>query len=327
MGALEIVEQLRRSLNFRLGNSKVKADARDPALVAVDNHRGDCGAAGVDAVSSEIADRLFFDTGQRDAVHAPHARQARRQFDPRVQRPLIVAADYHQAVAAAERRGDRRNQALARMERADVDRLAVDQTLDELIRSADENRDDDGRGLRNFSVAKDERQRQRGCFVTDPGCKVRGDLDIGHRRRRRDDDPGRDGISEAVTVGVARQAQWAHERRQRLRAPGLSVERRKGGDREAAERGGEGQQGESALHLTAILRRPKSIAGKTKGHRVIAMPPCSTGLAPPAFTAPCRNQTSDPTHEEAIGVPACLLEKRLNPFDERSRRMRILCSV
>ena len=32
---------------------------------------------------------------------------------------------------------------------------------------------------------------------------------------------------------------------------------------------------------------------KTKGHRVIAMPLCSTGLAPPAFTAPCRNQTSD----------------------------------
>jgi hypothetical protein len=36
-----------------------------------------------------------------------------------------------------------------------------------------------------------------------------------------------------------------------------------------------------------------SCAQKTKGHRVIAMPPCSTGLAPPAFTAPCRNQTSD----------------------------------
>src|SRR3954462_5747825 len=34
-------------------------------------------------------------------------------------------------------------------------------------------------------------------------------------------------------------------------------------------------------------------AYKTKGHRVIAMPLCSTGLAPPAFTAPCRNQTSD----------------------------------
>src|SRR5215207_265265 len=35
---------------------------------------------------------------------------------------------------------------------------------------------------------------------------------------------------------------------------------------------------------------------KTKGHRVIAMPPCSIGLAPPAFTAPCRNQTNEPVH-------------------------------
>jgi hypothetical protein len=34
-------------------------------------------------------------------------------------------------------------------------------------------------------------------------------------------------------------------------------------------------------------------AVQTKGHRVIAMPLCSTGLAPPAFTAPCRNQTGD----------------------------------
>ena len=32
---------------------------------------------------------------------------------------------------------------------------------------------------------------------------------------------------------------------------------------------------------------------KTKGHRGIAMPSCSIGLAPPAFTAPCRNQTDD----------------------------------
>ena len=32
---------------------------------------------------------------------------------------------------------------------------------------------------------------------------------------------------------------------------------------------------------------------KTKGPRVIAVPFCLTGLAPPAFTAPCRNQTGD----------------------------------
>src|SRR5947209_7628567 len=32
---------------------------------------------------------------------------------------------------------------------------------------------------------------------------------------------------------------------------------------------------------------------KAKRHRVIAMPSCLTDLAPPAFTAPCRNQIGD----------------------------------
>ncbi len=258
---------------------------------------------GIDPVAPEIADRLLLNGRQRDSVHAPDARQARRQLGPRVQRPFIVAADHDKAVAAAERRGDRRDQPLARMERGDVDRLAVDQALDELIRPAHENRHDDGSGLRDFPVAKNQRQRQRRCFVTDTGRKVGGDFDIGHRRRRRDNDAGGDRISEAVAVGVAGQAEGRHERRQRLRAPGLGVERRKGGDGDEAERGGEGQQGESALHLTAILRRSKSVARKTKGHRVIAVPPCSTDLAPPAFTAPCRNQTSDLSLLRASGMP------------------------
>jgi len=34
-------------------------------------------------------------------------------------------------------------------------------------------------------------------------------------------------------------------------------------------------------------------AEKTKGHRVIAMPLCLADLAPPAFTAPCRNQINE----------------------------------
>jgi hypothetical protein len=34
-----------------------------------------------------------------------------------------------------------------------------------------------------------------------------------------------------------------------------------------------------------------------------SVPPCFTGLAPPAFTAPCRNQTSDPPCAIASGVP------------------------
>src|SRR6185295_1810627 len=40
---------------------------------------------------------------------------------------------------------------------------------------------------------------------------------------------------------------------------------------------------------------------QTKGHRVIAMPLCSTDLAPPAFTAPCRNQISDCAHSVRNG--------------------------
>src|SRR3954471_20976067 len=48
--------------------------------------------------------------------------------------------------------------------------------------------------------------------------------------------------------------------------------------------------------LIAVQRchREKRPAGKTKGHRVIAMPLCLTDLAPPAFTALCRNQISEP---------------------------------
>jgi hypothetical protein len=33
---------------------------------------------------------------------------------------------------------------------------------------------------------------------------------------------------------------------------------------------------------------------QTKGHRVIAIPLCPADLAPPAFTAPCRNQINEP---------------------------------
>ena len=40
------------------------------------------------------------------------------------------------------------------------------------------------------------------------------------------------------------------------------------------------------------------------------MPLCSTGLAPPAFTAPCRNQTDDCTPLKAIGVPCGIPQTR-----------------
>jgi hypothetical protein len=62
----------------------------------------------------------------------------------------------------------------------------------------------------------------------------------------------------------------------------------------------------------------KSYQYKTKGHRVIAMPLCLTGLAPPAFTAPCRNQTSDLPLLRARGVPTCFLRKEAGSFAERT---------
>src|SRR5919201_1429449 len=62
------------------------------------------------------------------------------------------------------------------------------------------------------------------------------------------------------------------------------------------------------MHARQARTRAGS-AYKTKGHRVIAMPFCSTGLAPPAFTAPCRNQTGDSVMTMARRVPACDCEK------------------
>src|SRR5262245_38890833 len=46
----------------------------------------------------------------------------------------------------------------------------------------------------------------------------------------------------------------------------------------------------------SLVRTPKIYQYKTKGHRVIAMPLCLTDLAPPAFTAPCRNQINERCH-------------------------------
>src|SRR5712692_5614043 len=43
------------------------------------------------------------------------------------------------------------------------------------------------------------------------------------------------------------------------------------------------------------------------------MPLCSTGLAPPAFTAPCRNQTSDADPLMSNGHAACFLRIMESP--------------
>src|SRR5436190_24127339 len=48
---------------------------------------------------------------------------------------------------------------------------------------------------------------------------------------------------------------------------------------------------------------------QTKGHRIDAVPPCSTDLAPPAFTAPCRNQ-----------IGACTPPKGQGPYLPKVRK-------
>jgi hypothetical protein len=49
---------------------------------------------------------------------------------------------------------------------------------------------------------------------------------------------------------------------------------------------------------------------KQKGTTSLWCPSASTGLAPPAFTAPCRNQTGELPEGIAIGVPPCFQGKR-----------------
>src|SRR5262249_36610738 len=73
------------------------------------------------------------------------------------------------------------------------------------------------------------------------------------------------------------------------------------------------------------MRRQRfSNAYKTKGHRVIAMPLCLTDLAPPAFTAPCRNQTSDcRTMKRQATCPVLFLEKRADCAIRRRNRRQV----
>ena len=167
MRELELVEKLRRPRPVRFGHREAQRDARDAALVAVDQDRRHRGLAGLHAVRAKMPHRLFLDGRERDAVHAPHPRQPRGQLHAGIQRPLIVSADHDEAVAAAERRGDCGDQALAGLERRDVERLRVDEPLHEAVRAADENRDADRGRLRHVAVADDERQRQRRGFVAE----------------------------------------------------------------------------------------------------------------------------------------------------------------
>ena len=116
----------------------------------------------------------------------------------------------------------------------------------------------------------------------------RGRGQLGRRRLFRQHDPRVDEVDDAVAVAILEDDARLEEVRER------------GGDGGASARCWPAP--ESGTHARQRRGRGGGVACshgriyqyKTKGHRVIAMPPCSTGLAPPAFTAPCRNQTSEP---------------------------------
>ena len=96
-----------------------------------------------------------------------------------------------------------------------------------------------------------------------------------------------DKIDHAIVITVLKDDTWREE-----------FTEGGGGGWHIGEAGGPGERThrcEGDREEEESLGHAQNLQYKTKGHRVIAMPPCSTGLAPPAFTAPCRNQTSERT--------------------------------
>ena len=150
----------------------------------------------------------------------PHTRGRRAASSiARVQRPLVVAADHDEAVAAAERRGDGRDQPLTRLERGDVDASCVDETLDEPIRRARRE------SARRWRRAARRRCRGRPAAASAPSFRSR-DAPRGWWRPRRRPASGVAGTMTRAATTSARPSplvsrvrlSGADERRQRLSA-------------------------------------------------------------------------------------------------------------
>ena len=209
---IEVLERLRRAHGVAFRHIDAKVHPRHAALVAVDEHRGDARCAAGDPVKAQIADRLIADRGQRDPAHPPCTRQACRQLDARIERPLIVSADDDESrCAGAERRGDGRDETLSRFQAREIDRALIAEPLHEAILAADENRHTDRRRLRDVVVAHDQRQRQRRRLVPETRRQVRGGLEITDGRIGGHDDSSSHDVGETIAVGVARQAVHADE--------------------------------------------------------------------------------------------------------------------
>ena len=206
---------------------------------------------------ADVTQRLFLDSRERDAVHAPHPRQPGGQLHCGIHRPIVVPSDHDESVAASEWRSNGDDQALSWLERRDVERLRIDERLDEAIRAAHEDRDADRRRLHHVAVADDERQREPGCVVTEARREVRRRLRIAQRGRCRHDDAGRHGVVQAVAVRVAGQAVRADDRCKRLSATDIGLDTAAERERSAAEGDCEGQKESAARHVPRILRRTK----------------------------------------------------------------------
>ena len=257
MREFELFEHLCSTRTVRIGHRDAQVDARDAALVAVDQDRRHRGIAGLHAVRADVTQRLFLDGRERDAVHAPHPRQPGGQLHGGIHRPVVVPSDHRESVAAPEWRGNNGDQALSGLERRDVERLRIDERLNEAIRTAHEDRDADRGRLRHVAVADDERQRQPGRVVTEPRRDVRGSLRVTQRGRCRHDDAGRHGVVQAVAVGVAGQAVRADDRCKRLSATDIGLDTAAESERSAAEGDCEGQKESAARHVPRILRCTK----------------------------------------------------------------------
>src|SRR5205814_486674 len=134
--------------------------------------------------------------------------------------------------------------------------------------------------------------------------------------RRGHDGARRNGVGQAVSVGVAHEALGPDERGQRLRSASVSMERPANGEGEKSWRRRGGDEDESPQHVAGMLRR--HMRTKQKGIALLRCPSASLVWLPQHFTAPCRNQTSDscPSQGQAA-CPAEFFEKRANRWNRR----------
>ncbi len=192
-----------RAVGLRRVHGEADADGGDPPAVGVHHERHHRGGGALDAIDGEVTGNLLLDRAQGDPRHVPQPREPRRQFHARRQRSRIVASRDDESRTRAKRRGQKRDEPLARLQALDADRVGLQQRLDEAVAPANQDRKRDRRRFPHLVVFQDERQAQRRRLVTQPGGDVRGGFDVVRAGCGRHDDPCGDQVGEAVAVRVA----------------------------------------------------------------------------------------------------------------------------